>query len=157
MKTIIGIDPGLSGAIAYLYEDGAAHIEDIPTVGGDIDGPNLSSLFYVLMRSLHGPAHVFLEKQQAIPGMGISSAATFKAGVIYGQIKQAAIDQGLPLTEIRAAEWKKYFRLKGGDKESARKRALELYPTLAGDLARKKDHNRAEALLIATYGKRKGV
>ncbi len=59
---------------------------------------------------------------------------------------------GVPLSIIESSAWKKYYRLKGDDKEGARALALQLYPHLASSLARKLDHNRAEALLIARFG-----
>jgi crossover junction endodeoxyribonuclease RuvC len=100
----------------------------------------------------HGPAMAFIERAQAMPKQGASSG--FKYGRATGAIEAVIAVCGIPLEIIEPSLWKKLFRLRGGDKEAARQRALELFPSAHAALARKKDHGRAEAILIALYGLR---
>jgi crossover junction endodeoxyribonuclease RuvC len=148
---ILGIDPGsMSGAIAALHDNRAAdEVADLPVVGvkakARIDVHALADW----IRS-HKPGHCFIERAQAFPGQGASSG--FKYGRATGAVEATVMMCGVPLTIVEASSWKKHYRLKGADKESARALAIQLHPHLASSLARVKDHGRAEALLIARFG-----
>jgi len=94
-------------------------------------------------------AHVILEESQAMPGQGTRSMLT--VGVGFGLWLGILAALTLPYTRVRPALWKRTLGL-GKDKEHARLRAMQLFP--GADLRRKKDHGRAEALLLAWYGLR---
>jgi crossover junction endodeoxyribonuclease RuvC len=94
-------------------------------------------------------AHVLIEESQAMPGQGTRSMLTIGFG--YGLWIGILATLEIPYTTVRPAQWKKAFSL-GKDKEASRLRAQQLYP--AADLRRKRDHGRAEALLLAHYGLR---
>jgi crossover junction endodeoxyribonuclease RuvC len=145
----VGIDPGLSGAIAVVYEtDFAATVIDVPLAAGKYD-------FYKMYKFLGVVAEGYmvtltLEQQQAMPKQGVSS--TFKTGLGYGawQALCAVVTPDFEIVSPR--KWKKALGLTS-DKEASRRLAIKLYPNLAHMLSRKKDHNRAEALLLAHYTK----
>src|SRR5262245_28135212 len=146
MSGILGIDPGLSGALA-LWREGQWILTDIPIVGDgkrhELNGPALCAW----LRE-HAPDHAFIEYAAARPGQGDSS--TFKFGVAYGATKMALAACGVPYSIITPAKWKLVVGIaSGGDKEAGRLRALQLFPDQAARLARKKDHTRADAMLIA--------
>jgi crossover junction endodeoxyribonuclease RuvC len=140
---ICGIDPGITGAIAYLWDTGELVVEDMPTLGGDIDAHALKCALAEMR-----PEMVFIERQNARPGMGVASM--FNMGVSYGFVRGAIMAAAIPLEFVTPAVWKKHFKL-GKDKDESRAKAAQYWPGHEG-FRRKKDHNRAEAALIARYG-----
>jgi crossover junction endodeoxyribonuclease RuvC len=152
---VLGIDPGLAGGIAVIdIIDGcctSAVVVDIPTAGTGrrcrVDAIGVQKFLLA-----HGPQHAFIERAQAMPKQGASSG--FSYGRAVGAIEAVVAANAIPLTIVEPSIWKRFYRLAGGDKEAARQRALQLVPSVHGDLARRKDHGRAEALLIAQYGAR---
>jgi crossover junction endodeoxyribonuclease RuvC len=154
MSGVLGIDPGLSGALA-LWRDGQWTLLDMPIVGDskrhEINGPALCAW----LREQH-PNHAFLEYAAARPGQGVTSM--FRFGVSYGSIKMALSAIGVAYTVITPAKWKLAVGVPtGADKEASRQRALQLFPDQAANLARKKDHARADAMLLAYFGMRAGA
>ena len=150
----IGIDPGATGALAVIWVTGKVEILDWP---GDERAllRMLDSLDHYDAKFHTQIQWVVLEYQQAMPKQGVSS--TFKLGMNYGMWLSAIADQGWPLEIVRPTEWKKGWgypaKDKTGGKEHSLTLARQLYPQAAGLLARKKDHNRAEALLLAHIAK----
>lgn len=145
MKTIIGIDPGFSsGAVAVVGANGAA-VYDTPLI--DKNGVNCRDLMDIIEAA--GADHVFVERVGSMPGQGVST--TFKFGMGNGMVLAAVQIARIPYTLVTPQKWKSHHRLHK-DKDAARARALQLFPTLSDCLARKKDADRAEALLIAQYG-----
>jgi len=141
---ILGIDPGSSGAIA-LYWPSAPHMiiaEDVPTVDGTIDPAALARRLEEAR-----PAVAMVELVGAMPKQGVSS--TFKFGMAYGLVRGVIGASYIPMHLVTPGKWKKHFRL-SSDKEEARALATRLWPS-ATCFARKKDHGRAEAALIARY------
>jgi crossover junction endodeoxyribonuclease RuvC len=98
----------------------------------------------------HKPDHAYVERGQAMPRQGASSG--FKYGRGCGAIETVIQLLEVPLTILEASSWQKFHQLRGGDKEGGRQRALQLFPSAHAWLARKKDHGRAEAALIALFG-----
>jgi crossover junction endodeoxyribonuclease RuvC len=150
---ILGIDPGQFGALAVVaLGNGAA-----PELMGVIDVPMLGTgagqrVDVVELRDwilAHAPAHVLIERTQGFPKQGISSS--FKLGRTTGYLEAAVVLSGVPWSLVEPTAWKKYHKL-GRDKELARQRAIQLLPSAHDYLARRKDHNRAESILIALYG-----
>jgi Holliday junction resolvasome RuvABC endonuclease subunit len=151
---ILGIDPGLSGALA-LCRDDRWILLDMPITGDtkhhEINGPELCRW----LRE-HRPDHAFIEYASARPGQGVTSM--FRFGVTYGATKMALAACSVPYTIITPAKWKPAVGvLKGADKEASRQRALQLFPDQAAHLARKKDHGRADAMLLAYFGMKAGT
>jgi crossover junction endodeoxyribonuclease RuvC len=151
---ILGIDPGLSGALA-LWHGGQWWLLDMPIAGDakrrELNGPILCS--WLRERALD---HAFVEYAAARPGQGVSS--TFKFGVSYGATKMALAACNVPYTTVTPAKWKPAVGIQtGADKEMSRLRALQLFPDLAAYLSRKRDHARADAMLLAYFGMKAGA
>jgi crossover junction endodeoxyribonuclease RuvC len=141
-RIIMGVDPGVTGGLAFVS---ATTIEafDIPVVAGEVD---VDELVRIVKRFV--PALAVVEKAGAMPKQGVAS--TFKYGVAYGALRAALVACGVPTHLIAASKWKKAYLL-DRDKEKARALAIRFWPGCAL-FARKKDHGRAEAALLAKYG-----
>ena len=151
----LGIDPGIHGALAFIViaEDGprVADAIDLPTIGTKAkERVNVHAVQEWILQ--HGPFHAFIERGQAMPRQGASSG--YKFGRAVGAIEATVALCNVPLEIVEPSVWKRALRLKGKDKEGSRQKALELFPHAQHLLARKKDHQRAEAMLIALYGAR---
>ena len=146
MRCILGIDPGISGAIAFYFPDHPERVavEDMPVAAGDVDAVTLANRIRAM-----APDVVFLERVGAMPGQGVSSM--FKFGRAYGTAIGVIGAAAIPLYLVTPATWKKAFRL-SPDKEMSRALALRMFPSVADSFKRKKDDGRAEAALIARYG-----
>ena len=149
-KVMIGIDPGLTGAVAYVGSS-IYSVYDIPVMAkGKGAGKvkyqvNPAELARVLRQI--GKDKVFLERVSSMPGQGVASM--FSMGDTFGCIRGVCAAMGYEVEIITPQSWKKHFKL-GKDKEVVRAKAIELFPDV--ELPLKKHHNRAEALLIAQYG-----
>ena len=92
---------------------------------------------------------VVVEQVNAMPGQGVTSMFNF--GQTFGAIKGICASLGLPIFFVRPSKWKKHFDLINSQKDSSRTKAIEMYPSLSSELSRKKDVNKADAILIARY------
>jgi len=145
MTCILGLDPGVSGAIAFFFCDAPDRVavEDVPVVAGEISAHLLADRI-----KAYGPSIAMVERVSAMPGQGVSSMFNF--GVSFGQARGVIGALNIPLHYVAPARWKKHFRI-SADKDAAREAAIRLFPSCAASFARKKDHGRAEAALIARY------
>jgi crossover junction endodeoxyribonuclease RuvC len=146
---ILGVDPGLTGALA-LYCDGTWLLLDMPVAGDtkrrELNGPELCHW----LRE-HRPDHAFVEYAAAQPGQGVTSM--FKFGVSYGAVKMALSACDIPFSIVTPAKWKPAVGIQtGADKEASRLRALQLFPDQAMHLGLKKNHAKADAMLLAYFG-----
>jgi len=152
----IGIDAGLTGAVASISPGGAL-VFDIPTTKiGTRSDYNLGGMASMLATLTSGLVDcvVVLEHVQPMPKNG--SIAAFSLGSGFGIWRGIIASQGLRLELVRPQVWKKsMLEGRGKDKGVSLQRARELFPTLCDDLTRVKDHGRAEALLLAEYGRRR--
>lgn len=152
---VLGIDPGLSGAIAALdLECGGLDVIDMPVV---LSGKGKGIMdYHALARLLDLPAGrkvtAYIEQVHAMPKQGISSAFRFGEG--YGALQMALVSKGFGLLYITPNQWKKHFGL-NSDKGLSRSTACRRFPGSAELFARAKDDGRAEATLIALYGAEK--
>jgi Holliday junction resolvasome RuvABC endonuclease subunit len=156
---ILGIDPGVRGGLAFvLINDGAApqlvDALDIPVTGVGAK-ERVDVLAVRRWIQFHQPQHAFIERAQAMPKQGASSG--FKYGRATGAIEAVIACCEIPLTIVEPSVWKKFHHLRGGDKEAGRQRALQLFPAAHALLARKMDHGRGEAALIALAGANHGL
>jgi crossover junction endodeoxyribonuclease RuvC len=151
----IGIDPGLSGAVAVLSTEGTLEaLADTPTLTlkvqrGTKQVYDVAGMIDILQPYVGRRVHVVIEESQAMPGQGTRSMFTIGYG--YGIWLGLLTSMQFPYTAVRPATWKRAMTL-GKDKEASRLRAQQLYP--GADLRLKKHHGRAEALLLASYGLR---
>jgi crossover junction endodeoxyribonuclease RuvC len=149
MTRYLGIDPGLSGALAIVEP-----INGVPVLIDAIDMPStgtgakarvdiIAAAQWIAKRA---PSTAYVERAQAYPGQGASSG--FSYGRAVGAIEAVVALCSIPLILVEASAWKKQLRLPGKDKEAARQKALQLFPAQHVLLARKRDHGRAEAALL---------
>lgn len=155
----LGIDPGLDGAIAYVGTDPhVVHVVDTPTLTVTSSAGSRREYNLAEMRNLLTLYHVdmaFVEKVHSMPGQGVRSMFTMGAG--YGAWLGLLAGLQIPTTLVTPQRWKKVMLAdQGQDKDASRLRAIQLFPTEAAYFARKKDDGRAEAALIAEYGRRNG-
>ena len=151
---IIGIDPGLSGAIAILENNKVLNIFDMPVMSeGKKNKRQLNSalLVNIIRENIekNDEVTVIVEQVNAMPGQGVTSMFNF--GQTFGAIKGICAALGLPIFFVRPSKWKKHFELINSSKDSSRTKAIEMYPALSDDLAKKKDVNKSDAILIARF------
>lgn len=156
MNCVLGLDPGVTGALAFVHSDapGRAAVYDMPTADGEVD---VKALFKLIAD--HAPGLAYVERVNAMPGGGerkMGATSAFNFGQAYAAARAAVTLANVPTLLVTPAAWKRAAGLPGGvdGKEAARAMALRLFPACAGHFARKKDHNRAEAALIALHGPR---
>ncbi|EAS3170743.1 hypothetical protein DOV11_19475 [Salmonella enterica] len=150
MAAVLGIDPGCSGSLVLITEQGG-YIDHLamPTIKVGTKSRVNGAAVAAWIRQ-YGITHAYLEQVGAMPGQGTASMFTFghAAGVAEG------ILQGLniPYTLVTPQAWKKSADLIGSDKDAARSRAIQLYPELRALDAKAKGQAIADALLIARHG-----
>lgn len=164
-RLTIGIDPGISGAIAVLADGEAGVIVDMPVLkvgeNNEVDARQLA-LFIRAARDFHPQATVtaVIERVRAMPPKRGADGeerkagpqSSFNFGDHYGKAKAVLELLGIPYTRAEPASWKRQFGLTGKPKDASRVLALQRFPDAAYQLTRKKDNGRADALLIALYG-----
>lgn len=156
MTLILGIDPGLSGALAfYCPETGGLDVADMPTLkAGGVKGKTVidhTELARLIDASAASLLHCYLEKVGVRPGEGASGAFSFGTG--YGMLLGILAANFIPTTYATPAVWKKAMQCPG-DKDQARARASDVLPRHAAKWPLKKHDGRAEAALLAVYGAR---
>jgi crossover junction endodeoxyribonuclease RuvC len=143
MLTIVGIDPGLNGAFAIWRDGGVIRLDDIPRFAKSLNIYAFSKEFtnckidFALIEDVH-----------AMPRQGVSSTFTF--GRALGAVEGMLAGWGVPISHVRPREWMKHYSLT--PHVTALQRAVERFPEWTSSLTRKRDHNRADAILIAGYG-----
>lgn len=167
----VGIDPGLTGAIAVLSEPElyiaapgntyAVNFHDTPTLqvksGAKFKNVIDAHAAALLLQEIH-PDYIIIEKVQAMPGGGersMGATSAFNFGMGFGLWLGIIAALQIPHEQVHPATWK--AKLMGGmtkEKDSSRIRAMQLYPQAAKNLNLKKHHGRADALLLAEYGRR---
>ena len=151
---IIGIDPGLSGAIAILENNRVLDVFEMPVMAeGKKNKRQLNSAQLVKLLknniSKNEDVSVVVEQVNAMPGQGVTSMFNF--GQTFGAIKGVCAALELPIFFVRPSKWKKHFELINSSKDSSRTKAIEMYPALSNNLAKKKDVNKSDAILIARF------
>jgi Holliday junction resolvasome RuvABC endonuclease subunit len=145
----LGIDPGLSGALAIVEM-----INGVPVLVDAIDMPSTGTgakarvdiIAVASWIAKYAPSMAYVERAQAFPAQGRSSG--FSYGRAVGAIEATIALCQIPTILTDASTWKRRLHLPGKDKEAARQKALQLFPSQHALLARKRDHGRAEAALI---------
>mgnify|MGYP001331705312 FL=1 len=153
---IIGIDPGISGAICFFDNGQVKEIIDMPVMADgkknkrQINGPQTYN--EILKRINNYPKKditVVIEQVSAMPGQGVTSMFNF--GQSFGVLKGICSAMQLSMFFIRPAKWKKYFGLIKTEKDASRTKVIEIFPYISSELSRKKDSNKADAVLIASF------
>ena len=153
---IIGIDPGISGSICFFQDGKIMDVVEMPTM---IEGKknkkqvNGSQIFNEIVERVRNidkkDIKVVIEQVSAMPGQGVTSMFNF--GQSYGILKGICSAMQLSMYFVRPAKWKKYFNLINSEKDASRTRAIEIFPYYSTQLSRKKDNNKADAILIASF------
>ena len=151
---IIGIDPGLSGAIAILENKKVLKIFDMPVMSeGKKNKRQLNSaqLVNIVRENINNNEEiaVVVEQVNAMPGQGVTSMFNF--GQTFGAIKGVCAALSLPIYFVRPSKWKKHFELINSSKDASRTKVIEMYPYLSDQLSKKKDVNKSDAILIARF------
>jgi len=143
---VVGIDPGITGAIALIEHGTLSWVYDMDVSAGEIDAFGL----FDLIDGVKPLDMIFLEETHAMPKTG--SQGNFSQGFSKGTIISAMAIAGQPLTRVAPSTWKTKMGLRGKPKDFSLRLARELWPDHANDFRLVKHHNRAEAALIARYG-----
>ncbi len=151
---IIGIDPGLTGAIAILENNKVLNIFEMPVMSeGKKNKRQLNSALLVNLLKENvlnnEEVAVVVEQVNAMPGQGVTSMFNF--GQSFGVLKGIFSAMQIPMDFISPVKWKKYYNLINTQKDSSRTKAIEFFPYISSKLSRKKDANKADAILIASF------
>ena len=152
--TILGIDPGVNGAICVLKKGKILEVYEMPTM---IDGKknkkqvNGAEVTNIFMKEIgnENESRVVIEHVNAMPGQGVTSMFNF--GQSFGVIKGICAALRLPIHFVRPVKWKKHFNLIHTNKDASRTKVIEIFPYISSKLSRKKDSNKADSILIAKY------
>ena len=152
---IVGIDPGLTGAIAILDNKKVISLFDMPVMTEgkknkrQLNSAQLVNILSEYKKRKDDEVSVVVEQVNAMPGQGVTSMFNF--GQTFGAIKGVCAAMGLPIFFVRPSKWKKHFELINASKDSSRTKAIEMYPSLSNQLTKKKDVNKSDAILIARF------
>ena len=153
---IIGIDPGISGSICFLEDGIVKDVLEMPTMTEgkknkkQVNGSQIFNEISFRIKTYEKKnIKVVIEQVSAMPGQGVTSMFNF--GQSFGILKGICSAMQLPIYFVRPAKWKKYFNLINSEKDASRTRAIEIFPYFSSNLSKKKDSNKADAILIASY------
>ena len=153
---IIGIDPGITGSICFFEDGKIIDVVEMPNMAEckkNKKQVNGAQIFYEISLRIKDidkeSIKVIIEQVSAMPGQGVTSMFNF--GQSFGILKGICSAMQLPMYFVRPAKWKKYFNLINSEKDASRTKAIEIFPYFASKLSRKKDSNKADAILIASF------
>ena len=152
---IIGIDPGISGSICFFEDGKIIEVIEMPVMTEgkknkkQVNGAQIYNEFLKRINNKDDEIRVVIEQVSAMPGQGVTSMFNF--GQSYGILKGICSAMQLPMFFVRPAKWKKYFNLINSQKDASRTRAIEIFPYFSTQLSKKKDSNKADAILIASF------
>ena len=153
---IISVDPGISGAICFFENGNVIDVIDMPSMAEgkknkrQVNGSQIYNEIKLKIENIEKKdIYVVIEQVSAMPGQGVTSMFNF--GQSFGVIKGICSAMQLPMYFIRPAKWKKYFSLIKTEKDASRTKAIEIFPQISSKLSKKKDNNKADAILIASF------
>ena len=152
---IIGIDPGISGSICFFKDGRILEVIEMPVMTEgkknkkQVNGAQIYNEFLKRINKKEDEIRVVIEQVSAMPGQGVTSMFNF--GQSYGILKGICSAMQLSMFFVRPAKWKKYFNLINSQKDASRTRAIEIFPYFSTQLSKKKDSNKADAILIASF------
>ena len=153
---IIGIDPGISGAICFFNEGKIIDVIDMPCIAEgkknkrQVNGAQIYNEINDRIQNIpRNQVCVVIEKVSAMPGQGVTSMFNF--GQSFGVLKGICSAMQLSMYFITPAKWKKYFNLLKTEKQASRTKVIEIFPYFSTKLSKKKDINKADAILIASF------
>ena len=153
---IIGIDPGVSGSICFLKDGKILDVIEMPVMNEGKKNKkqvNGAQIYNEINKKINSnpetKTRVVIEHVTAMPGQGVTSMFNF--GQSFGVLKGICSAMRLPMFFVRPAKWKKYYNLINSEKDASRTRAIEIFPDFSTKLSKKKDSNKADAILIASF------
>ena len=153
---IIGIDPGITGSICFFEDGKIIDVLEMPNMAEgkknkkQVNGAQIYNEILLKIKSLNKEEiKVVIEQVSAMPGQGVTSMFNF--GQSFGILKGICSAMQLPMYFVRPTKWKKYFNLINSEKDASRTKAIEVFPYFSSELSRKKDSNKADAILIASF------
>ena len=153
---IIGIDPGVSGSICFFENGQIIEVIEMPTMTEgtkkkkQVNGAQIyNEISQKINQKDKQNIRVVIEQVSAMPGQGVTSMFNF--GQSFGILKGICSAMQLPMYFVRPSKWKKYFGLIKSEKDASRTRAIEMFPYFSSHLSKKKDSNKADAILIASF------
>ena len=153
---IIGIDPGISGSICFFEDGKILEVIEMPTMNDgkknkkQVNGAQIyNEISERIKKKADQNVRVVIEQVSAMPGQGVTSMFNF--GQSFGILKGICSAMQFPIYFVRPAKWKKYFNLINSEKDASRTRVIEMFPYFSSQLSKKKDSNKADAILIASF------
>ena len=153
---IIGIDPGVSGSICFFKDGKILDVIEMPIMNEgkknkkQVNGAQIYNEIIKRIDNTSGTrTRVVIEHVTAMPGQGVTSMFNF--GQSFGILKGVCSAMRLPMFFVRPAKWKKYYNLINSEKDASRTRAIEIFPNFSSQLSKKKDSNKADAILIDSF------
>ena len=153
---IIGIDPGISGAICFFENGKIIEIIDMPNMTDgkknkkQVNGAQIyNEISKIIKENDDQDVRVIIEQVSAMPGQGVTSMFNF--GQSFGILKGICSAMKLSMYFVRPTKWKRYFSLIKSEKDASRTRAIEIFPYFSAQLSKKKDSNKADAILISSF------
>ena len=153
---IIGIDPGVSGSICFFQDGVIKDVVEMPTMTEgkknkkQVNGSQIFNEISEKIKKIDKKnIKVVIEHVTAMPGQGVTSMFNF--GQSFGILKGICSAMQLSVYFVRPAKWKKYFNLINSEQDASSTRAIEIFPYYSSHLSKKKDSNKADAILIASF------
>ena len=153
---IIAIDPGISGSLCFFEEGKIIDIIEMPNMASgkknkrQVNGAQIYNEISLRIKNFQKEdIKVVIEQVSAMPGQGVTSMFNF--GQSFGVLKGICSAMQLPMYFVRPAKWKKYFNLINSKKDASRTKAIEIFPYISAQLSKKKDSNKADAILLASF------
>ena len=153
---IIGIDPGISGSICFFEDGKITDIVEMPNMADgkknkrQVNGAQIYNEISSRIKNFNKEdIKVVIEQVSAMPGQGVTSMFNF--GQSFGVLKGICSAMQLSTYFIRPAKWKKYFNLINSEKDASRTKAIQIFPYISSKLSKKKDANKADAILLASF------
>ncbi len=156
MMLIIGIDPGITGAICFFEDRKIIDLIEMPNMAvgkknkRQVNGAQVYNEIFERIKNYNKKdIKVVIEQVSAMPGQGVTSMFNF--GQSFGVLKGICSAMQLPMYFVRPAKWKKYYNLINSKKDASRTKVIEIFPHISTQLSKKKDSNKADAILIASF------
>jgi crossover junction endodeoxyribonuclease RuvC len=153
---IIGIDPGITGSICFFEDGKIIDLIEMPNMADgkkqkkQVNGAQIYNEILLRIKNIEKEnIKVVIEHVSAMPGQGVTSMFNF--GQSFGVLKGICSAMQLSMHFVRPAKWKKFFNLINAEKDASRTKAIEIFPYISTQLSRKKDANKADAALIASF------
>jgi len=153
---IIGIDPGISGSICFFEDGKIIDIIEMPVMSDgkknkrQVNGAQIYNEISSRIKNYNNKdIKVVIEQVSAMPGQGVTSMFNF--GQSFGVLKGICSAMQIPMYFVRPAKWKKYFNLINSQKDASRTKAIQIFPYISSQLSKKKDANKADAILLASF------